>query len=104
MHFNYGAGDGPDTVVQGHAGVGIGARIEHDAVEVESHALHLVDEQSLHIALVVVQLHLRIALPELLQVVVERGMSVDVGLPLSEKIQIGPVDDKYFHLLVFLGW
>ena len=50
----------PDAVVQGHAGMGIGPCVEHDAVVAakEARLLHLVDQLALHVALIVVYLQL----------------------------------------------
>ena len=53
-----------DTVVQCDARVRIGTRVQHDTVVTleESCPLHLVDQLTLHVALIIVYLHVRIAL------------------------------------------
>ena len=53
-----------DAVVQRDARVRIGTRVQHDAVVAleESRLLHLVDQLTLHVALIVVYLHVGIAL------------------------------------------
>ena len=51
-----------DAVVQGHAGMGVGTCIEHDAVTAaEAYLLHLVDEEALDVTLIVGNLDIRIA-------------------------------------------
>ena len=63
VHLDDGALETADAVVQGNTRVGVGSRIEHDAVVTASEArfLHLVDEFAFDIALIVVYLHLRVA-------------------------------------------
>ena len=61
MHLNDRTFQRADAILQGYAGVGIGTGIQHDAVVTESHLLHLVDQFTLDVALVIVKLHLRVA-------------------------------------------
>ncbi len=49
-----------NAVVQCYRGVGVGSCIEHDSIVGEAHLLHLVDQLSLHIALIVFYLYIRI--------------------------------------------
>ena len=56
-----GAAQRADAVVQGDAGVRVGTGVEYDAVEGESHLLHLVDHLTLYVALKVFQFHFFVA-------------------------------------------
>ena len=88
---------GTDTIVQGYGGMGIGSGIEHDTVVGESHLLHLVDQLSLDIALVILQLYIRIAGTQLGKVVIKRAVPVDTWLTHTEQIQVRTIYDENFH-------
>ena len=63
-----------DAVVKRDTRVGIGTGIQHDAVValIESHLLHLVDEFTFDVALIVVYLHVGIALTQVCQTIIHR--------------------------------
>ena len=102
MHLDDGCGDSTDAVVQGDTGVGIGTGIEHDAVVSESHLLHLVDEFSLHIALIVVYLHAGIALPQLFETSLKGVAAIDARFAFAQQVEVGTVDNLYLHLVLFM--
>ena len=60
------------AIVQGHGGMRVRPGIEHNAVEGEAHLLHLVDEFTLDIALIVGNLDIRITRLQLWQILVKR--------------------------------
>ena len=90
-----------DAVVQGDARMRVGPGIQHDAVvdgrTQEPRFLQLVDQLALHVALIVVYLHVAIAFAQTFQIVFEGGLSVDSRFALSQEVQVRPVDDEYFH-------
>ena len=105
MHLYHRALQASDAVVQRHAGMCVGPSVEHDAViaSEEARFLHLVDELALHVALVVVYLHVREPLAQLRQVVLERLVAVDAWLPLPQQVQVWPVDNLYLHFFFSLS-
>ena len=103
MHLDDGCLDGADAVVQSHTGVGIGAGIEHDAVTVEAHFLHTVYEIALDIALIVVYLYLGIEGTQMDKIVVKGVVAVDAWLSDTEQIEVGAIDNLYFHRRSVLG-
>ena len=105
MYLYDGAAQAADTVLQGHAGVGVGSGIEHDAVVApeEARLLHLVDELALHVALIVVYLYIRVFLPQLGQIAVERLAAVDARFALSQQVQVWSVDNLDFHFFSSLA-
>ena len=90
-----------DAVVQGHAGVGVGSGIQYNTVVApkESRLLHLVDQFAFHVTLEIVDLHLWEPLAQFRQVVLERLRAIDARLPLTQQVQVRPVDYQYFHTL-----
>ena len=95
VNLHNGAFQRTDAVLQGYAGVSIGAGIEDDAVVAaeESRLLHLVDELALNVTLVVVDLHRGIVFAQQGEVVLERFATVDAWLALSEEVQVRSVDN-----------
>ena len=77
--------------------MGIGSRIEDDAIPVKSYFLQLVNEQALDIALIVSDLDVRIVLPEPFQIGLKRIITIDIRLPRAEQIEVGPVYNLYFR-------
>ena len=102
VYLHDGTSQRADAVVQGYRGVGIGSRVEHDAVVAEAHFLHLVDELALHIALVVGYVDVRKLSLQLGQILLERLGTVDAGLANAQQIQVGTIDNQDFlHHVVF---
>ena len=69
----------------------------YDAVRLEACVLQLVDEHALHVALIVVDLHVGILTAELVEILLERGIAVDAWLACAEHVKVWSVDDCYFH-------
>ena len=72
MNLNDGRLQGTDAVVQGHRGMCVGTGIEYDAIIREAHLLHLVDEFTLHVTLIVFDVYLRIPGLQLWQILLKR--------------------------------
>ena len=70
MHFYYGATEAAYAVVEGDAGVGVGAGIEHYAIVCEAYFLHFVYQFALDVALIIFQFDVGKALfePQLIHV------------------------------------
>lgn len=80
MHLYHGRAKRTYTVEQRNAGVRVGARIEDDAIVAEAHLLHLVDEQSFHVALEIFYVHLGIHGAQLRQIALHRLVAIDTRL------------------------
>ena len=103
VHFYDRSFQASDTVLQGHAGMRVGSRIEDYAVETESHFLHFVDELALYIALIVAELDVRIPDNEPCEIGFKRLLTVDLRFTHSQEVQIWPIYNLYSHnFLVFL--
>lgn len=68
MHFDYGATEAADAVVEGDTGVSVGTGIEYDAIVCEAYFLHFVYQFALDIALIIFQFDVGKALFELWEV------------------------------------
>jgi hypothetical protein len=80
MYLNDGSRKRTNAIEQGYAGVSVGSSIEYYAVIGEPRLLHLIYHLTLDVALEIVYLHIRIALTQLWQVVVEGCLPVDARL------------------------
>ena len=97
MYLDDGGCDGTDGIVEGDAGVGVGSGIEDDAVGGEAVGVEAVDEVTLMVALVVVELYVGVLLAELLEVVFEGAVAIDIGLAATEEVEVGTVEEKEAH-------
>ena len=97
VYFDDGTFQRADTVVQGNRGVGVGSCVEHDTVVGEAHLLHLVNQLSLYIALIVFYLYIGILCLQLGQILVERRRAVDAWLASAQEVKIGSIDNENFH-------
>lgn len=89
--------DSTDAVVQCHGGMGVGTGVQHDTVHAETGVLHLVDEQTFHIALEIVDFHVGIAFAQLWQVVFERRAAIDARFTFAQQIEVRTIDNENFH-------
>jgi hypothetical protein len=86
--------DGTDSIVEGDAGVGVGTRVEHNAVGRESHLMELVDEGALVVALEIGELHVGVLLAQFFKVCFKGASAVDARLAATQKIEVGTVENK----------
>lgn len=96
VHFNHGAGGRPDSVGEGDGGVRVGSGVQDDPAVVAS----LRDgfgQEPLLLFLQVVDVHLRVLVDQLAQIVLEGTVSVDVHLPGAQLAKIHAVDDEDLH-------
>ena len=78
--------------------MGIGSGIEHNAIVAETYLLHLVNQFTLDITLIIAYLDVRVTSLQLGQILVERRRAVDARFARTQEIEIGSVDDLYFHI------
>ena len=89
-----------DAVLQGNTGMSIGPGIQHDTVAVtEACRRHLIDERPLDSTLIVVYLDVGVTRLQSRQKIKERLLPVDARLTSTQHIQVGTIDNQYFHLL-----
>jgi len=62
--------------------------------------LHFVDELALYIALIVVEFDIWVLGLQLGKELLEGVAAVDAGLACAEQVQVGTVDNLYFHYRV----
>ena len=91
VDLNDGTAERAYAVLQGHAGMGVGAGVEHNAVVSEAYFLHLVDKYALDVALEVLYLYVGKASAQLRQVVVERAAAVNPRFARAQKVKVGAV-------------
>lgn len=99
VHLDDGQRERADAVGQGQARVGVGARVERDALRaVGARGLQAVDQRAFRVALVVRQLHVRIACAERGEALLHVLRAVDRGFALAQQVQVGAVQDEYLLL------
>ena len=86
-----------DAILQGDAGMGISTGVEHHAIVGEAHFLQLVDEFTLDVALVILNLHIRILSLQLRQVALERVAAVNAWFANAQEVQIRTINNLYLH-------
>ena len=64
MNLNHRSSDRPDRILQGNGRMGIGPRIQDDAVRIKTHLLYLVYQLSFDVGLEIVYLYIRILFTE----------------------------------------
>ena len=97
VDLDHGRIDGPDAIGQSNARVGVGTGIQHDAIDVESHLLQLVDECAFVVALEIANLGHALELGAQTVHALFHGLpAVDVGFAPPQQIQVWPVDNHDF--------
>ena len=92
--------DGGHGVGDGNRGVGVAARVEHNAaVGVKAHGLQAVHNLPLDVALEDIDRVLRELPGQFLQVLVERAVAIHLGLAAAHEVQVRAVDDVDVHFL-----
>ena len=86
-----------DAILQGNAGMGVGTGVEHHAIVGEAHFLQLVDELALDVALVILNLHIRILSLQLRQVALEGVAAVNAWFADAQEVQIRTINNLYLH-------
>ena len=88
-----------DAIVERHTCVGIGTRIENDAVVAfeEAHLLHLVDELTLNITLETGNLDTGELGLQRRQVALKRLIAIDTRFALSQQIEVRTIDNLNLH-------
>ena len=84
VNLNNRARNRTDTIVQSNARVGVGAGVQHDAISVEAHRLHLIDELTLYITLEIMQLNIGKLRLKFRQESLKRAAAIDAGLACSQ--------------------
>ena len=90
----------PQSIVNGIAVMGIGRRVDDDAIIDPRRLLNGVDDSPLVIALEAVRLPAvggGIVLHPAAQGLIGAG-AVDIRLPAAQQIQVWPIDDEKFHV------
>lgn len=91
--------DGGHGIGNGDRRVGVTAGVKDDAAVVKAHLLQAVHDFALDVALIDVDRVLRVALNQLLQVLVEGAVAIHLGLTQAHKVQVRAVDDVDDHLI-----
>ena len=86
-----------DAVLQSYRCVGVGSCIQHDTIVAEAHLLHLVNQNTLDVALKVLDVYIGEAVAQLRQVGVERRRTIDAWLPLAQQVQVRTIDNQNLH-------
>ena len=85
MNLNHRSSDRPDRILQGNGRMGIGPRIQDDAVRIKTHLLYLVYQLSFDVGLEIVYLYIRILLTESGKVVFKSNTAINGRFALDRK-------------------
>ena len=89
--------DGSDGVKQSDTGVGVGCRIEDDAIVTGCCVLKTVYQCALMVALKVFYFYLWKPLSERCKAVFHRLLPIEVGFACAQEVEVGAVDDDDSH-------
>ena len=86
VDFDDGTAQRADTVLKRHTGMRIGAGIQHDTIVTaeETRLLHLINQLTLDVALIIVYLDIGEAFTQFRQVAVKRLRAIDARLTLAQ--------------------
>lgn len=102
MYFHDGTFQAADTVLQGDTRMSVSTGVEDDTVVVKADLLHLVDKLAFDIALIVINLQIRIFPTQNGEIALERVLAVDARLPDAQEVEVRTIDNLYFlHLILF---
>ena len=101
VHLDGGCWHCSQSIGNGEAVVAVGASVNHYAIGTESHAMYLVDDASLAVALEEGELHLGVVLSQLLKVAVERLCAINLRLAPPNQVQVRTIDDRNLHDFTF---
>jgi hypothetical protein len=90
-----------DRILQGNGRMGIGPRIQDDAVRIKTHLLYLVYQLSFDVGLEIVYLYIRILLTESGKVVFKSNTAINGRFAFTQQIYIGAVNNLYSHNTFF---
>ncbi len=97
MNFYDGGFNGCDRVADSDGGMGIAPWIQDNPVAFKSGALKFVYQLPFHITLKIVKYYGRKRLLETDIKLFKAFLSIDTWFPNTEQVQIGAIDDGYFH-------
>lgn len=100
MHLNDWTFQRTYAVMECYGGVGICASIEHHAVIREAYLLEFVYHLTLNVALVILQLYLRITLLQLWQIALKGAVAVDSWFTNAKQVEVRTVHYKYLQFLI----
>src|SRR5690606_9332767 len=78
--------------------MGIGSCIENNTVITKPCFMEFINDLPFYIGLIIIQLNIRKFAAKFSQKIFKGFGAVYFGLPLSEKVKVGPVDDNEFHV------
>src|SRR5690554_3280572 len=99
MDFNYGCLHGSYRIRYPDGSMGISRSIEDDAIIFAFRLLDFIDEFPFDIRLIIGELDVLILILKRFQKVVESFCAVNIVFPSTEQVEIGPVNDDYFHVI-----
>jgi len=99
MYLDDGTTERTDAVEERDARMGVSTGIEHDAVVREAHLLHLVDELTLDVALIITDLYIGEQFLQLREICLETAVAIDAGLTYAQQVKVWSV--YYLNLFHF---
>ena len=84
-------------VHQCQAIVGVCTSIQDDSVVLKAHLVYLVYQLAFDVALIKVQLYIRIRIAQYLQILLKALLAIDLRFSFAQEIEIRAVDDLYSH-------
>lgn len=97
MHLHDRRLNRPDGILQSHRGVRVGTGIQDNTLIIKTYFMDLIDEETLHIGLIIFQCDLWISRTQLLEISLKGTGSIDTRLTFSQQIDVRAIDNQYFH-------
>ena len=97
MHLDDGRRYGTNGILQSYGSMRIGTGIQDNTIKIKAYFMQLVNHLALHIRLIILEFHFRITAFQLHEVILERTGAIDSRLPLAQQVNVGTIDNLYFH-------
>ena len=99
VYLDYRCLERTDAVLESDGGVSVCTSIKHNTIVAKANLLHLVNQFTLNVALIVLDVYVGKALTQLRQVRVERRRTIDAWLSLAQQVQVRTIDNQNLDFL-----
>src|SRR5678815_3070011 len=98
MDFNNRSFNRGNCIANSHRCMRVSARVKNNSVIFKTDPLQFIDKFPFYIALKIMQMNMRILVLQFTKINFKWFIAINISFPLTEKIEIRPIDNSYLHL------